>query len=93
MQERRAIAFERKIPLTWLLSSAGTALFLLVSVLWSVAGQNSKLDQLVVQTEKAERRNEERDKKLDVLIRDGYDTKRAIEVIGVRVDGLEKDKK
>lgn len=93
MQERRAITFDNKIPLTWLIGSAGTVLFLLGSVLWNVAGQNSKLDQLVTQADKAERQNIERDAKLDTMIRAGYDAKRETEVLNVRVQALEKERK
>lgn len=82
MQERRAIAFDNKIPLTWLLTSGGTVFTLLVSLLWNVASQSSKLDQLVAQAEKIERHSIERDQKLEALIRENF-------VLGVRIKALE----
>lgn len=83
MIDRRAISFDNKIPLTWLLTSAGTAFVLLVSVLWNVAGQSNKLDQLFAQAEKIERHSAERDQKLEAVIRENF-------VLGVRIDALEK---
>lgn len=93
MQERRAIVFDNKIPLTWLLSSAGTVLALLVTVLWNVANQNNKLDQLVLQAQKAETYNVERDKKLETLMKDGYETRRVSDLINLRLEAVEKVKK
>lgn len=86
MEERRAITFDNKIPLTWLLSCAGTAFVLLITVLWFVAGQSIKLDSMAVQSEK-------RDAKLEVLIRDNYDARRNADILTMRVEALEKAKK
>lgn len=86
MLDRRAVGFDNKIPLTWLLTSGGTVFTLLVSLLWNVASQSSKLDQLVVQAEKIERHSIERDQKLEALIRENF-------VLGVRIDALEKKAK
>lgn len=90
MEDRRSIRFDNKIPLTWLLSSAGTVLLLLITVLWNVANQSNKLDQLVVQSLKNEQHNIERDSKFEVLIRDSYEAKRNADVLSIRVDNLEK---
>jgi len=92
MDDRRRISFDNKIPLTWLISSAATVLFLLGSVLWNVASQGNKLDQLVIQSDKTERYNIERDAKLDRLIKDGYDIRRNEEIINLRIDSIEKGK-
>lgn len=78
--------FDNKIPLTWLLTSGGTGLVLLLTVLWNVASQSSKLDQLVAQTEKIERHSVERDQKLEALIRENF-------VLSVRLEALEKKSK
>jgi len=93
MQERRAVTFDNKIPLTWLLSCAGTVFVLLITVLWFVSGQSNKLDQLVNQADKQERRNLERDAKLESVIRDGYDSKRNADILTLRIDALEKARK
>lgn len=78
--------FDNKIPLTWLLTSAGTVFVLLVSVLWNVASQSNKLDQLVIQAEKNERHSIERDQRLEALIRENF-------VLSVRIKALEDKSK
>lgn len=93
MQERRALVFDNKIPLTWLLTSAGTVLILLVSVLWNVASQSNKLDQLVAQSAKVEQSNLERDKRLEALMREGYETRRVSDLINLRLEAVEKVRK
>jgi hypothetical protein len=89
MEDRR-ITVDNKIPLTWLLTSACTVLVLLATLLWNVAAQSNKLDQLIIQADKADRRNVERDVKLEAVIRDAYDTKRNSEILGLRIEALEK---
>lgn len=84
------MTIDNKIPLTWLLTSAGAVLILLASLLWNVAAQSNKLDQLIIQAEKAERHNVERDIKLEAVIRDSYETKRNAEILGLRIEALEK---
>lgn len=91
-EERRRITFDNKIPLTWLITSAASILLLLASVLWNVAAQSNKLDQLIIQMDKSERLNLERDKRLDVLIRDGYDTKKNEEIMLLRIQVLERER-
>lgn len=82
--------FDNKIPLTWLLSSAGSILFLLGVLLWNVAAQSNKLDQLILQTDKLERAAAVRDGKFEDLARQNYETKRNTEIMGLRIDALEK---
>ena len=84
------MVIDNKIPLTWLLTSAGTLILLLATVLWNVAAQSNKLDQLITQSEKTERRNIERYIKLDTVIRESYDAKRNAEILGLRIEALEK---
>lgn len=91
-EERRRVVFDNKIPLTWLISSAAATFLLLVSVLWNVAAQSNKLDQLIIQMEKLERRNIDRDAKLDLVIRDGYDSKKNDEIMTLRIQSLEREK-
>lgn len=91
-EDRRKIVFDNKIPLTWILSSGASVLFLLAALLWNVAAQSNKLDQLITQSEKSERNNQARDVKLESLLRDGYETKRNTEIMNMRIDALEKAK-
>lgn len=92
MEERRRISFDNKIPLTWLISSAATVLVLLASLLWNVALQSNKLDQLIAQSEKTERGNIARDEKLESLWREAYDAKKNSEMLNVRIQALERSK-
>lgn len=92
MDDRRRIVFDNKIPLTWLISSGATILLLLTSLLWTVAHQSDKLDELVSQAAKNERRTEELNSKMESFIKDSYDSKRTSEILGIRIDALEKAK-
>lgn len=92
MEDRRRITFDNKIPLTWLLSTCGAILMLLATLLWNVAGQSNKLDQLISQMEKNEQSNLKRDAKLDVLMRDGFDAKKNEEIMTIRIQALERGK-
>lgn len=92
MEERRRITFDNKIPLTWLISSCAAILMLLATVLWNIAAQSNKLDQLIVQMDKNEQLNLKRDAKLDVLMRDGYDAKKNQEIMTIRIQALERGK-
>lgn len=92
MEDRRRIVFDNKIPLTWLLSSCATILMLLTTLLWTIAHQSDKLDQLISQSEKNEQRTQELGLKMEAIIKDSYDSKRNYEIMGMRVDALEKAK-
>ena len=92
MEERRKIVFDNKIPLTWILSSAASILFLLFVVLWNIASQSSKLDQLIIQSQKEEQNNVNRDAKMDSLVKESYDSKRNIELQNLRLESLERSK-
>src|SRR5574337_830311 len=60
---------DAKLPLTWLLSSAAALVLALVSLEWSVAAQNNKLEQLIAQYSKIEQRLDARDQRMDDLMR------------------------
>lgn len=47
---------DTRLPLTWLLSTAGVLIAALVSVEWSISVQNNKLEELVRQYAKIEAR-------------------------------------
>jgi len=92
MEERRQITFDNKIPLTWIISSCGVILMLLSTLLWNVAAQSNKLDQLISQMDKNEQLNLKRDAKLDVLMHDSFDSKKNEEVMTIRIQALERGK-
>lgn len=61
---------DAKLPLTWLLGTAGTLVVALLSLVWNVSMQSSKLDQLILSSAKLEKRVDEKDARIDAL-RDG----------------------
>lgn len=91
-EERRRIVYDNKLPLTWVLSSAGTALALLATLLWNVAAQSNKLDQLIIQADKNEKANIQRDSKMESVIRDAYDSKRNVDILEFKINQISKGK-
>ena len=89
MAEQRII--DTKLPLTWLLTTAGTMLAALISVLWNVSAQTNKLEQLIQQQTKIERRLDERDARLDRMVADLYEIKRVDDQQSLRIDALERN--
>lgn len=78
------------IPLTWLLSSAGTILLTLAVTLWNIAAQSNKLDQLITSNIKLEKRLDDRDARIDALRDKLFIYERGIDSIQMRLDLLER---
>ena len=82
--------FDMKIPLTWLLSSAAAVLFTLGATLWNIAGQSSKLDQLILNGGKLEKRLDDRDTRIDGL-RDKINViERVDDNLTLRIEAIER---
>lgn len=81
---------DAKLPLTWLLSSAAALVLSLVSLEWSVAAQNNKLEQLIAQYSKIEQRLDARDQRMDDLMRQFYEMQRLDDAQSMRIDTLER---
>jgi hypothetical protein len=58
---------DTKIPLTWLISTAFALLGAFSALLWSIAAQSNKIDQVLVQQAKTDARLDNRDVRIDVL--------------------------
>jgi hypothetical protein len=58
---------DTKIPLTWLISTALALLGAFSALLWSIAAQSNKIDQVLVQQAKTDARLDNRDARIDVL--------------------------
>ena len=81
---------DTKLPLTWLMSTAGTLLIALCTVLWNVSSQSNKLDQLIQSNSKLEKRMDERDGRLDA-VRDSINgINRSSDSLTLRVESLER---
>lgn len=79
-----------QLPLTWLLSSVAAIIGFLAAMVWSVAGQSNKLDQLIMNTAKLEKRVDERDSRLDMVKEAQYELRRVNDGLAMRVDALER---
>src|SRR5574337_629140 len=81
---------DAKLPLTWLLSSAGAVIIAFASLEWSVAAQNNKLEQLINQYSKIEARLDQRDARMDDLMKQLYEMKNVDNLQSLRIDQIEK---
>lgn len=79
-----------QLPLPWLLSSAAAILVAMVAMVWSVAGQSNKLDQLILNTAKLEKRVDERDTRVDTIKEQAYEARRVQDSHGLRIEALER---
>jgi septal ring factor EnvC (AmiA/AmiB activator) len=84
---------DMRVPLSWLLSSAATIVFMLGATLWNIAGQSNKLDQLVITNQKLEKRLDDRDTRIDGLRDKIFGLERANDNLNLRIDTLERAKK
>lgn len=81
---------DMRIPLHWLLSTAGTILVTLAVTLWNIAAQSNKLDVLIEANAKLEKRLDDRDIRLDVLRDRVSQLERAADARAVRLENLER---
>lgn len=81
---------DMRIPLHWLLSTAGAILMTLAATLWNIAAQSNKLDTLIEANAKLEKRLDDRDARLDVLRDRVSQLERQADARGVRLENLER---
>jgi CII-binding regulator of phage lambda lysogenization HflD len=81
---------DMRIPLHWMLSTAGAILVTLCITLWNIAGQSNKLDQLIIANAKLEKRLDDRDVRVDALRDRISAVERATDALAVRVDNIER---
>jgi len=62
----------------------------MVAMVWSVAGQSNKLDQLILNTAKLEKRVDERDTRVDTIKEQAYEARRVQDSHGLRIEALER---
>jgi hypothetical protein len=79
-----------QLPLPWLLSSLAGIFIGFAAMIWSVAGQSNKLDQLILNTAKLEKRVDERDGRVDNIKEGLYEARRVQDSLGLRIDALER---
>ena len=88
MSENRIL--DTKIPLTWLIGISGTTMVFLCTLTWGVAMQSNKLDQVLQQQEKADKRQDNRDGQIDHLRSSISDIQRVDDKQDLRIDALER---
>lgn len=79
-----------QLPLPWLLSSVAAIMMGFAGIIWSVAGQTNKLDQLITSTAKLEKRVDERDSRVETIKDAQYEARRQQDLLEQRVANLER---
>jgi outer membrane murein-binding lipoprotein Lpp len=82
-----------QLPLTWLISSFAAILMTMAAMVWSVAGQSNKLDQLISNTAKLEKRVDERDNRVELIKDAQYEARRVQDLLTQRIDNLERSQR
>ncbi len=81
---------DMQLPLPWLLSSVAAIMLTMATMVWSVAGQSNKLDQLITNTAKLEKRVDERDNRVELIKDAQYEARRVQDLLTQRIDNLER---
>ena len=84
---------DMQLPLTWLISSFAAILMTMAAMVWSVAGQSNKLDQLISNTAKLEKRVDERDNRVELIKDAQYEARRVQDLLTQRIDNLERSQR
>lgn len=79
-----------QLPLPWLLTSMAGIMAAMATMVWSIAGQSNKLDQLILNTAKLEKRVDDRDGRLDTVKEAQYQMLRVQDAQNMRLDALER---
>jgi hypothetical protein len=81
---------EPKISLMWLLSAMATAIVFGGTLLWNIGLQSAKIDELLVQTQKLEKRLDDRDVRSDRIMQMIYSIRQVNDAQGFRLDDIER---
>lgn len=85
---------DTKLPLTWLLSTAGSIILALALVGMSISANTektqAKLDTLILNTAKLEKRVDDRDTRTDAIKETQYSMQRMIDALNMRTESLER---
>ncbi len=79
-----------KFPLPWLITTAGTLVASIAALTWQVAGANGRLETMVVEVGKVERRLDTRDDRIDQLRADAQQSRATNEVQNARLAAIEE---
>jgi hypothetical protein len=85
---------DTKLPLTWLLSTAGSIIVAMSLCALSISSNTektqAKLDTLILNTAKLEKRVDDRDTRTDAIKEAQYSMLRTIDGQGMRIESLER---
>ena len=87
---RPARVVDVKFPLPWLITTAGAVVGSIAALTWQVAGANGRLETMVVEVGKVERRLDQRDERIDQLRTDVQQNRAANEVQNQRLAAIEE---
>jgi hypothetical protein len=97
MTQQAQRVIDLKLPLSWLIGSAGVIIGLVITVTWNASAQTrnleNKIDLLIVTNTKMEKRLDDRDGKTDNLYGKVNDLERAMDGIKMRLDFQERSRK
>lgn len=88
--QRPARVVDVKFPLPWLITTAGAVVCSIAALTWQVAGANGRLETMVVEVGKVERRLDTRDERIDQLRTDVQQNRAANEVQNQRLAAIEE---
>lgn len=92
MIQNQMKVIDMKLPLSWLISAFATVVLFMASMVWNIAGQSNKLDQLIITNQKMEKRLDDRDVKTEDMRDRLFNFDRTTDNLKLRVDALERQR-
>ena len=90
LESRHQRIVDVKFPLPWLISTAAALVVSIASLTWQVAGANSRLESMVGEVSKVERRLDMRDERIDQLRSEVQQNRASNEVQNQRLAAIEE---
>ena len=90
LESRHQRIVDVKFPLPWLISTAAALVVSIASLTWQVAGANSRLESMVGEVSKVERRLDMRDERIDQLRSEVQQNRASNEVQNQRLVAVEE---
>ena len=90
LESRHQRIVDVKFPLPWLISTAAALVVSIASLTWQVAGASSRLESMVGEVSKVERRLDMRDERIDQLRSEVQQNRASNEVQNQRLAAVEE---
>ncbi len=88
MAEQKMI--DTRLSLTWLLTTGGGLMVALCTLIWNISIQSNKIDLVLQQQQKADKRQDNGDARIDHLSTSIYEIQRIDDKQDLRIDALER---